>query len=78
MNDIARVDGFKVVEHNYSEVLISPHLKLYSPVELKVVLKKPSNTYFIQWHDYETIVYPLKYVNIAMWQTFPQPYRLLY
>lgn len=40
MNDIAMVDGFKVVEHNYSEVLISPHLKLYGLVELKVVLKK--------------------------------------
>lgn len=40
MNDIAMVDGFKVVEHNCSEVLISPHLKLYSPVELKVFLIK--------------------------------------
>lgn len=39
---MAMVDGFKRVEHNYSEVLISPHLKLYSPVELTVVLKKPS------------------------------------
>lgn len=36
--------------------LISPHLKIYSPVELKVVLKKPSEACFSQRHDNETIV----------------------
>lgn len=40
MKGIAMFDGFKGVERNYFEVLISPHLKHYSSAELKVVLKK--------------------------------------
>lgn len=42
MKDIAVFDGFKCVEHDDSEVFfISPHLKIYSQVELRRVLKDP-------------------------------------